>query len=276
MLHAAQLATLPVSAASGLVSAGGLLHIVADDELDLVTVDTEGRLVRRTKLFPGELPEEKHARKRLKPDLETLCLFDGAFLTLGSGSTDRRARGALVTLAGEVTVIDLAPLYERLRQDIPELNLEGVAVSGSWLRLLQRGNGPARLNAVVDLHLDGVRTALAGRRLGPELLARITPVTLPDGLTFTDASPLSDGSLVFSAAAESSPNTYEDGETTASAVGILAPDLSVPTLVGLAGPPLKIEGVDATPTEAGLELLLVADADDPSVQAPLLRAVLTR
>src|ERR1700752_5286310 len=46
---------------------------------------------------------------------------------------------------------DLAPLYTALEEkEIPDLNIEGAAVSGDSLRLLQRGNGRAGVNAVID------------------------------------------------------------------------------------------------------------------------------
>lgn len=57
-------------------------------------------------------------------------------------------------------------------------------------------------------------------------------------LTFSDLCPLPDGRLLFAAVAETGESTYQDGECVAD----------------------------------GLDLLLVADADDPAVAAPLLAA----
>ena len=62
-------------------------------------------------------------------------------------------RGAL---AGEPRRLDLAPLYEALARDIPDLNIEGATVAGDRLLLFQRGNGRGAVNAVVALDLDGV------------------------------------------------------------------------------------------------------------------------
>src|SRR5687768_10956382 len=97
MIELEPIATLGISAASGLVRRGDELLVVADDELCLLRVGLDGRERGRVRLFEGELPREPRARKRAKPDLEALVdLGDGRVLALGSGSKDNRMRGALV------------------------------------------------------------------------------------------------------------------------------------------------------------------------------------
>ena len=106
-----------LSAASGLACAGSTIYVVADDELHLgvfnAVDNTPGRLLR---LFDGELPAEKVARKKLKPDLEAITELPpfgnyphGALLALGSGSKKNRRRGALLRL-DPFGAIDGAPL----------------------------------------------------------------------------------------------------------------------------------------------------------------------
>ncbi len=296
MLGLRRIATLDVSAASGLVQVGERLVVAADDEHSLaVYAASDGGALGRVLMWPGELPEDETARKRAKADVEALVTIDGAGVcALGSGSTPARHRGMCVPGATIAAVggravaegapfgFDLAPLHAALAAELggtDQLNLEGAAVSGALLRRFQRGNGPAGVNAVVDLDLAGVRTALAGGRvLGADLLRAIHPVVLPElagvRLTFTDASPLPDGRIVFSAAAERSPSTFLDGECVGSAVGILsaAPGARVLRVEPLADR-VKIEGIHARLQADGtIELLLVADADDRDVPSGLWQA----
>jgi hypothetical protein len=293
------LGKLGVGAASGIAVAEGLVCVVGDDELVLGVhaLDAGGggvRLVRRVRLFDGELPAAPEARKRAKPDLEALALLpDGALLALGSGSTPARRRGAYVpaaALRGDdagasgVRTLDLAPLHAELARTFAELNVEGAAVTGGLLRLLQRGNGPAGQNGAVDLDLDGVRGAIAaGRPLDGGLVRAVRPVALGalDGvrLGFTDAAPLGGGAVLFAAAAEESPDTYQDGPCAGSILGVLSPAGDVLWTDRIeaecaAAAPLKIEGVHVAWSGDGLALLLVADADDARIPAELLAAEL--
>lgn len=281
-----------VSAASGLVAVGSWLYVVADDALHLAVFPREGTaLGRSVRLFSGELPLEHRERKAAKPDLEALCLVPpfagcphGALLALPSGSTAARQRGALLplaadgTLTGEPRLLDFTALYTQLSRELGPLNVEGAAVSGSRLRLLQRGNGDQGTDALVDLdHERFVRALEAGSGLGPELvrtvrrweLGRVGDVRL----TFTDAAPLPDGRIVFTAAAEDTRDAYSDGPVAGSAVGLLAPDGS-PLFLDAVDAKVKLEGVSAHVEHGRIHLLLVADADDPAVPAPLLEAVL--
>jgi hypothetical protein len=282
------LRTLDLAAASGLVSVGGRLYIVGDDELVLsVFAADDARLLERIPLFPGELPLDPVERKRHKPDLEALALLPTPtpmLLALGSGSRPNRARGAVIHLGAEVAVtpLDLAPLYDALLRELPDLNVEGAAVAGDTLRLLQRGNAASRRSAVIDLDLAGLLAAiLAGRPLGPELLRGTQGVELGElggvALSFTDASPLGGGRLLFTAAAEDTLDTYADGACSGSALGVLGPEREVEWIDPIDAP-LKIEGVHATPAQDGrsIEVLMVADADDPRVPSPLLAASVRR
>jgi hypothetical protein len=92
-------------------------------------------------------------------------------------------------------------------------------------------------------------------------------------LSFTDASPLPDGRIVFTAAAEDTRDAYADGPVAGSAVGMLAPDGS-PLFLDAVDAKVKLEGVSAHMELGRIHLLLVVDADDPAVPAPLLEAVL--
>jgi hypothetical protein len=251
--------------------------VVADDEPAIVVFDRrrgslDGELVR---LDETELPSGPEERKAAKPDLESLCLLPGdTLLTLGSGATDRRERGWLLPLGGEPAEVSLGELYAALRKELADLNVEGAAVARDRLWLAQRGNGKEGRNAIVELDLEAALRALREQRaLDPAAVRGIAEHELGEvagvALSFSDLSPLPDGRLLFGAVSEAGESTYRDGECVGAALGVLGAR-GVERLEPLAEPH-KVEGVSLAGAE---ELLLVADADDPAVPAPLLSASL--
>lgn len=270
--------------------AGKFLYVIADDELHLAVFEATGAdagsLLR---LFDGELPESASKRKKKKPDLEALTLLPpfasfahGALFALGSGSTRNRRTGALLGLGadgvpnGSPVAVDLSDLCGVLEEEFPELNIEGAVVSGGELRLFQRGNKRAAHNAVARFRLSEVLEALAsGARSEPPRPIAIQRVDLGeiDGipLCFTDAAPLPDGAMVFTAIAEDTDDSYRDGPCAGAAVGILGNDGKLRYLDRL-DLPRKVEGVEAQVEGKVIRLLLVTDADDASVPATLFSA----
>ncbi|MCY1073413.1 DUF6929 family protein [Archangium lansingense] len=281
-----------VSAASGLVRAGNWLHVVADDSLFLASFPLVGEAPGQfQRLLPGELPLEPKSRKAQKPDMEALCLVQGlasaphgALLAVPSGSTAVRQKGALVPLAadgsvsGPVREVDFTSLYAQLERELGPLNVEGAAVAGVRMRLLNRGNGDQGKDAVVDLDAGRVLRALeADAPLEPDVVRIVRRWELGRAgtvrLSFTDAAPLPDGRIVFTAAAEDTRDSYADGAVMGSAVGVLAPD-GTPMFLDGVDAKVKLEGVDARVEGGRIHLLLVADADDPTQAAPLFETVL--
>ena len=257
------------SAASGLVCQGDSLWLVADDELSLQRYNLSGVWQAELALLPGELPAEPKARKRLKADFEALLLLpDGALLALGSGSTRRRRRGCLVR-AGVVRVIDLAPLYQALAERFQELNIEGAVVHDGQLLLAQRGNGSGGENALVFLDLQQALRDLDNGQLSAAALSHILPVRLGDlhglPLSLTDLCLSPCGQLYFSAAAEGGGSSYLDGDCAGSVLGCFDQDFNILRMTQLT-PRVKVEGLGF---QADGRLLLVADADDPTIASPL-------
>lgn len=272
-----------LSAASGLAKVEDQYHVVADDALQMGSFPVEGQEAGQLRdLFAKRpaLPADEKARKAVKPDLEALTTVETpngkALLAVGSGSTDKRNSGVFIPLddngtPGQPVEFDLSNLYGALRQDFPELNIEGVAPVGDKLRLLQRGNGTSGPNAVIDIDLaQAVEAAGNGAGVNADLLENIKPADLgttpghngPVPWTFTDLTPLADGRSVFTAAAEDTDNPYDDGEVLGSAVGILEADGTV-SQIQQVDQKVKLEGVSAEPTASGAVATLVTDADDP-------------
>ena len=281
-----------VSAASGVVQRGDFAYVIGDDELFLavfrVSDAAPGRLRR---VLDGQLPLGSDARKQAKPDLEVLTALPpfrrhphGALLGLGSGSTPNRDRGFVWGLApdgsldGEPYELDLGPLYTQLRERLDELNIEGAAVMGDAFWLLQRGNSDLGANVVTELALDEVLEAVAGD--GTLAAAELLGLRSYDlgrlgdaRLTFSDASPLDDELMVFTASAEATSDTYSDGQIVGSVVGTIDRGGGVRRLRKIKSA-YKVEGVHAALDTGVMTLTFVCDQDDPDQASPLLSATL--
>ncbi len=276
-----------VSAASGIAAPGGWLYVVVDDEAGLGVFPREGDAAGRLLALPGEpLPHDPVARKKHKPDLEALCVLPphdgaphGALLGLGSGSAEPRHRGirwpldAHGALRGEALPVDLAPLYAELGRHFAQLNVEGATVCGDELLVAQRGNSADQINAIAVLDLAAALATLAGGgAVEPEALRSIETHELPElngvPATFTDLAALPDGRVLFTACAEATDDPVRDGEFVGAVVGVLGGSAAP------LEPAHKVEGV--WPVRGGdrIELLLVADADDRAIPAPLLHVAL--
>jgi hypothetical protein len=285
--------TTYLSAASGLVRAGSCLYVVADDELHLgvfpATDNGPGHLVR---LLDGELPTSKPERKKQKPDFETLTLLpaserfpDGAILALGSGSRPNRRLGALLGLDAQGAVrgtpetVDLTSIFASIDAIYSAPNIEGAVVVRDEMRVFHRGNKRDRTNAIVRFSLSSFLDALK-----PERGSTLEPIAVDtidlghaDGipLCFTDAAVLPSGDMVFTAVAEDTDDTYNDGPCAAAAIGIMDDGGHLRHVLRL-NAPLKIEGVDARADGDVIRLLLVTDADDPGIPGALFSATIER
>lgn len=278
-----------VRAGSGLRRWGERLVVVQDDVNALALLDERAGTVAPLVLPAGadgrRQFSERRGNKAAKMDLEgCVVLPDGRLLAIGSGSTPAREHAVIVDASHDVRVVDAAPLFEHLRtrRDFAgsQLNLEGAVVVSGRLRLFQRGNGAvvdgeAATNAIGDLDLDALLRWLDHGEPSPRLLS-VMRVDLGDvrGVPygFTDATALPDGRVVFLAGAEDSPDTYRDGDVLGARVGLLDGDRVVlAEILDAAGRPtsLKLEGVElvGVTTPAGIELVVVADMDDPDVPA---------
>ncbi len=220
--------------------------------------------------------------KHLKPDLEAACPFDEGVLLLGSGSTPARMRVVLVRpgRAGpEVVTADLTPLYASVAAAIgvpvAELNLEGACRLDDRLRWFHRGNAHAGSpSASVDVDLPSLVDVVSGRAAAVDVGGARRYDLGPGGLAVTDAVTVPAGILV-SAAAEDTPNSFDDGPVTGSALALLSPDGTTPvasTPAPATGPvPEKIEGLAVREVlPDGVRVIAVVDADDPDVPSAAL------
>ena len=277
-----------VSAASGLVKVGQQLFVVADDELQLAAFDcsndTPGILVR---LFEGELPLEARERKASKPDFEALTHLPpfanyhaGALLALGSGSRKGRRQAALLPLTDSsvdgstVRILDASRLFDAMADEVDDVNVEGAITIGDRLVLMHRGNAKHPTCALVSFSLTPLlRSIDDDDKLGKvhiESVRHYELGKLDDApLTFTDGCVLGDGSILFSAVAEQTDDSYTDGPCRGAAIGEIGPGGKLRRIEYLDAC-WKVEGIAAEPDGNQHRLWLVTDADDVDVPATLL------
>jgi hypothetical protein len=271
-----------LSSASGLVCANGCVYVVADDEHHLAVFRDRASAGELHRLFAADLPDDQKARKRRKPDLETLLWLPlrHALAALGSGSRPNRNTGALVPLGAggeplaEVASFDLQPLYEPLRAALGEINIEGAMLLGEEFVLLNRGVAGGSDNAAAHYPLQALLDAIDGRlhALAPVLIRRYTLGQI-DGvpLAFTDAAALPGGGWVFTAVAEDTDDSYADGRCSGSVVGAVDAGGALAATHRLDAL-LKVEGIAVRVDGQGMHLCLVTDADDPAQASQLLLA----
>jgi hypothetical protein len=278
----------PVRAASGIAPFGDGWLIVQDDAT-YAAWWRQGAVtaIRVVEPVDGlEVFSAMAGTKHLKPDFEAACAVtvDGVagVLLLGSGSTDARMRASMVTHTS-FTVANLTPVYRRIAAalDIPadQVNLEGACLVGDRLRWFQRGNAAAGIpSGSVDLDARALLAAVTGR--GAATRAEVGDPRRYDlgtvggvALAVTDALALPDGRILVSAAAEDTPNAFDDGPVVAAALALLDGETVVATaeLPAMPGGVPKVEGVALRETlPSGVSLWAVVDADDPAVPSQLL------
>jgi hypothetical protein len=156
--------------------------------------------------------------------------------------------------------------------------VEGAAVMGEELWLLQRGNSEHGENVVVALSCAEILESLEkDHTLAAEEFERLLAFDLGElhgaALTFSDASALGRDLLVFTASAEDSSGTTANGAILGSVVGTIGLDGEVRRLRTI-DRKHKVEGVHAVLDTGVITMTFVCDQDDPQEASPLLTATM--
>ena len=264
-----------LSAASGIVRRATYVYVIGDDELHLgvfdISSDRPGHLQR---VLEGE-------RRGPRGALEGEAGPRGAHPAALRGQSVRRAprprfgiedaprpRFRLRAeddggLADEPREVSLEPVYSLLREHVAELNVEGAATIEDRLWLLRRGNSEVGSNLVAELSLDEVMRSLRDDlTIDAHELEGVRSYDLGEiegvELTFSDATPIAERLLVFTASAEA-----EDG--TIRGVPSSARSTSTAASAGCARSIGAGRSRACTPrsTRGVLDFTFVCDQDDP-------------
>ena len=286
----------PLRSASGVARFGAGWLIVQDDSNHAGFFSAGQGSLRRLRIFPPtqglDTFSEAAGTKHIKADLEAVCdlVVDGvaAVIAFGSASSEARMRAALV-LAGEaeprVRVADLSELYRAvavvLELPLADLNIEGACCIGRTMRLFNRGNLAAQVpSASVDVDLGVLLGAFDRGGTIEGALAVVNPIRYDlgsvagVGLAITDALSLGGGLVLLSAAAEDTPNSFDDGPVVGVALALLEDErvAALAVLPEIDGAVQKVEGLALIEAfTGGARLLAVVDADDPSTPSLELR-----
>jgi hypothetical protein len=177
-----------------------------------------------------------------------------------------------------VDVADLTPVYasvcSAMGLDPALLNLEGACVVGRSLRWFHRGAADVP-SMSVDLPLDALLACFDAPGEVPVTGLRTYDLGATDGvaLAVTDALALDDGTVLVSAAAEDTPDPYDDGPVVAGALALLDDDgvRAMTRLPEVSGQVLKVEGLAPHDVRGDrLDVLAVVDVDDPETPSTAL------
>ena len=247
-----------VRAASSMAWVGDRLAMVQDDVNFVALVDPATGVADAITLPAGR--DEKRqfddgrGTKKFKLDLEAMARVPVAGGTLlvafGSGSKKRRENVMTLQFPGrsarpvprQPSLVALPDLYAALRAETTfagsEMNIEGAVYLDGMIRLFGRGNGDATddlqpLDATCDLSWSALRAHIEKPDEHPlPEITRVTQYTLGDidgvALGFTDAIAVGRSTVMYSAAAEASPDASTDGAVGGSALGVIAHDRRQP------------------------------------------------
>jgi hypothetical protein len=281
-------------ALSGLARFDGRIIGIQDDTNSLLLLNEIGDLRGHVVLPAGTDGKRQfdgvRGNKHLKHDFEagitTRDARGDSLLAFGSGSTSHRERILRAHMGGlfDAGIIHTPDFYAALRalHDFSgsELNIEAVVQIGSIIRLFNRGNGAATnwlqpVNATVDVSSDDlVRYLDAPSPSTTPPLSNVVVYELGhlDGcaLSFTDAAEL-EGSMIFSAAAERSPDAIRDGVVIGSVLGVIANGEARWTPLTDADGAAIVSKVEAVLPGATWQdpLMLATDPDDPDAPSQI-------
>jgi hypothetical protein len=220
-----------VSAGSGIEFFDGNWYIAGDDVNVLYVLDDQFDLKANVPLF--ENANSERISKRNKSDIEMLSTFNYRskqyMLAAGSGSIPKiRENGFLFTQGQQNPIqIDLTDLYSHFRLKLnlsknTDLNLEGLAADDSLFYFLQRGHGEIK-NAIITMKIHDFITFINNKRI-PEIEICYFNLLSINGIKsgFSGATFIPEYEvLLFSASAEDTANTYDDGAVLGSFLGLV-------------------------------------------------------
>lgn len=260
-----------INGASGLVIEGDRLLLIADDSPVLYSYSIPDK-----KLLKISLSNDGYLRERLpkiiKPDFEAIAKWEDTYFIFGSGSAENRYHRLSVDCdTKEVTErSSLTELYNEMMvssgMSSEDFNIEGVVIDGDTNFYFNRGNGPGHKNGVFRL------------KRGEKREISFHSVQLPEikgaSFGFTDACRY-EGDLYFTASAEATSSTYDDGDVMGSGIGMISMDNLQLKDFEIVTKSHKLEGLAVSKViDNTIEFIACEDADDDINETTLFKIIL--
>lgn len=256
-----------VGAASGIFYKEDTIYLISDNSNYLYSLSIPENSLSKTLLVENKEVNEA-VPKSSKMDLESLFNYQDTLYLLGSGSKLGRNNLFKVALEDQsITSTDLSESYAMIQKelniDTENYNIEGAFIYNDQFHLLNRGNGPDKMNGIISVSksFDGQPSY---KKIDLQTASGENPM-------FTDAV-LDGDTLYFIAAAEESNSTYEDGEVTGSFIGqIDLKNMNVNSLTKISDTH-KFEGITLYRSSADhLEFLLCEDPDNDQQETTIYK-----
>ncbi len=197
----------------------GRIHIIGDDAPYMLIVDADHKILDSARLFSSIT---KQIAKDEKTDIESSFFYNKKnktyLVALSSFSTKKRNKYVLFDLTGKRKGPKIKTQANFIIRGINDLNIEGATWMNKHLIMSNRANLTNKINhlLIADFHLKhGIRQ----KRL------KVISVSLSEeqgvlgisGLTYLSKTDM----LLFTASAEKTLNSYDDGEIGESYLGMI-------------------------------------------------------
>jgi hypothetical protein len=252
-----------IGSASGLFYDGSALFLISDNSHILYEYNIEDKSLSKhplvNKEYTGPL---ENIPKPDKADYEAIAVKGSDMYLFGSGSAPGRNLIAHINYKTKEVFphIDATDLYLAMQSfgniDAENFNIEAAVNDGDTWYLFQRGNGPAKQNAVFTLNGTIEDTYFQILHNSYRL-----PKINGERAGFTDAVKVGN-TLYFIAAAEKSSSTYHDGEVAGSLIGTIDIETMKIGFTKVISESKKFEGITLfKETDTELQFLLCEDTD---------------
>ncbi len=264
MIDLEHIRDLSISAASGLIFFRDHYFAISDDDNILISFSEDSdKPEKKTCLRNVILPTDAIQRKKVKPDFESLLIYNSSLMIIPSGSTRRREIGFLVS-NDEILELSFSSLYLNLRKTIPNLNLEGSFLFENEIFLFNRGNAAASENAIICINAE---LPFLGNSIKSVRIIR----NMPEKFGLTDVAFESIERIWFTAVIEDTNNSYDDGLFSRAILGYMNIYGEVKNVFEL--------NIKTKPEGLCLNLLnrcfwVVTDADNPQHRSQFLKGKL--
>ena len=206
-----------ISSASSLININGRVFVCGDDQYEIDELQKD-EWIKYTWDKAPYLPEEKKARKKLKPDFEILLRSfynDKDILLVPSGSKSNRFQALKFNLINKSFVtIDMSEFFHKLSEKVSLINLEGAAIYDKNYLFMNRGINDD-LSSIISVN---------PKTFNINKISKIDFGSIKGTKLHGSELCIFENHLFALATAEASPNSYDDGEVLGSAIFKLSLD----------------------------------------------------